>query len=174
MLSYVQFDLILQEYRENSQLLHEIQSRVTRLFNNDPFLMDGFTEFLLETYPEHHAQVPAAQAERNEAHRLACERQSKSPLLTLPREIRDKIWDEAIRGSIIHVQAKRDSAFDTFFSSKRRKTRQYRFYGCRAEKGLASLACPAGEGDHANCSTVSAHKFFRRLIPHGSWQASYC
>jgi hypothetical protein len=125
--------------------------------------MDGFPEFLLETYPAHLAQALAARAERNEAHRQACERQSRSPLLTLPREIRDKIWDEAIRGSIIHVQAKRDSAFDTFFSSKRRKTRTYRFYACRAEKGLDSLACPAGEGDHADCAKVRGHFLFISL-----------
>jgi hypothetical protein len=108
---------------------------------------------MLETYPAQNAQVLAAQAKGDEAHRLACERQSKSPLLTLPREIRDKIWYEVTQGNVIHVSP--NSTWGSFFRGKRRKTRAFSSHACRAEKGVGSSACPPGIEDHANCSTVS-------------------
>lgn len=109
---------------------------------------------MLETYPAQNAHVFAAQAEREEAHRLACEQQSQSPLLSLPREIRDKIWDEVKRGNVVHVSPKLNGSRQAFFSKRRRKARSYCFHACRAENGAESSACPPGVADHAHCQTV--------------------
>ncbi|TVY49481.1 hypothetical protein LOCC1_G000598 [Lachnellula occidentalis] len=147
-----QFDEILRDYETNPRHFQEVQAQVSRLFNHDPELLSGFQEFLLDTYPAQNAQVLAAQAERDEAHRKACERQSNSPLLTLPREIRDKIWDEVILGNVVHISPRRAGWL-------RRNSGKFCFHACRAEKGAGSSACPPGVGDHANCSTTGPSNY---------------
>ncbi|TVY19222.1 hypothetical protein LARI1_G002188 [Lachnellula arida] len=146
-----EFDEILSDYETKPRSFPEVYTQVSRLFNHDPDLLSGFQEFLLDTYPAQNSQVLAAQAKRDEAHRRACKQQSSSPLLTLPREIRDKIWDEAILGNVVHVSSRRarwSSLGMEFF-----------FHACRAEKGAGSLACPPGVGDHADCSTTGPSNY---------------
>ncbi|TAQ91265.1 hypothetical protein B7494_g412 [Chlorociboria aeruginascens] len=72
--------------------------------------------------------------------------QSTSPLLNLPREIRDKIWDELMLGNVIHISRKPDS-WDFLYQS------------CLSPKGLNSLAGPPGGVDHVNCATSSTSDF---------------
>ena len=44
-----------------------------------------------------------AQAIEDKEHRIACSKQSSSPLLKLPRELRDKIWAGVVSDNIIHI-----------------------------------------------------------------------
>lgn len=87
-----------------------------------------------------------------EAHRIACERQSGSPLMQLPRELRDKIWKEAGTGNIIHVIRNEDWDTDgpgSKFSLNR----------CTSHSGLQSLVCPPGMGDHINCTSSKSDPY---------------
>ncbi|TVY29487.1 hypothetical protein LHYA1_G001503 [Lachnellula hyalina] len=149
-----EFDEILCDYESNPRPFQEVHAQVSRLFNQDPELLSGFQEFLLDTYPAQNAQVLADQAERHEAHRGACERQSNSPLLNLPREIRDKIWAEVALGNVVHVSPSRAG-----WSFWGRKAGKFCFHVCRAEKGAGSSACPPGVGDHANCSITGPSNY---------------
>ena len=140
-----EFEGILHDYSNKPRPLQEVYAQVSRLFNHDPELLSGFQEFMLETYSAQNAKVLAAQAKRDEAHRLACEQQSSSSLLTLPREIRDKIWDELTQGNVIHVSPKLENSIWGSLSGamrnmKRQKTSAFCFHACRAEKGVGSSA----------------------------------
>lgn len=78
-------------------------------------------------------------------HIRACKGQTKSALLCLPREIRDKIWKDVVVDNIVHVSRDVDSE-------------RFSYHSCLASKGLKSSACPSGEGDHAQCATTARWK----------------
>ncbi|KAF5874141.1 putative sin3 component histone deacetylase complex protein [Botrytis fragariae] len=94
-----------------------------------------------------------ASAERQAAHIRACEAQSKSTLLRLPREIRDAIWKDVAQGNIVHI-----SRIDVEDASSSSST-SFKYHSCVAITGLKSSACPAGEGDHALCARTSRSDF---------------
>ncbi|TGO59190.1 hypothetical protein BCON_0047g00280 [Botryotinia convoluta] len=92
-----------------------------------------------------------ASAERQAAHIRACEAQSKSALLRLPREIRDTIWKDVVQGNIVHISRVEDASSSSSTS--------FKYHSCVATNGLKSSACPAGEGDHALCARTSRSDF---------------
>ncbi|TEY64470.1 hypothetical protein BOTCAL_0147g00110 [Botryotinia calthae] len=94
-----------------------------------------------------------ASAERQAAHIRACEAQSESALLHLPREIRDTIWKDVVQGNIVHISRVDDTSSSTVTPSS------YKYHSCVATKGLKSSACPSGEGDHALCARTSRSDF---------------
>ncbi|TGO29839.1 hypothetical protein BPAE_0010g00230 [Botrytis paeoniae] len=94
-----------------------------------------------------------ASAERQAAHIRACEAQSKSTLLRLPREIRDTIWNDVVQGNIVHI-----SRID-FEDASSSSSTSFKYHSCVATNGLKSSACPAGEGDHALCARTSRSDF---------------
>lgn len=108
--------------------------------------------------PSEHAKALAVKALREEEHRQACDIQSNSKLLTLPREIRDRIWEEAVTGNIIHVTrapdrlAKRKRTTHRSSTTPKRK-QKYTFHTCNSPLGLKSSASPPGQGDHSQCTT---------------------
>ena len=110
------------------------------LFLKFPQFLDGFNDFLDQAFPEQRRAVIEKEAQSIAAHQEACQRQSTSQLLRLPRELRDKIWDEVNIGNIIHVSSTTVSAPFNF-----------QLHYCRAPRGLQSSACPPGIGDHADC-----------------------
>ncbi|KAF7863167.1 hypothetical protein EAF04_007250 [Stromatinia cepivora] len=83
---------------------------------------------------------------RQRDHIRACEVQSKSALLRLPREIRDTIWKDVVSGNIVHISRDVESS-------------SYCYHSCVAPNGLKSSACPSGEGDHAQCATTGRSDF---------------
>jgi len=85
------------------------------------------------------------------AHRQACERQSDSRLLTLPREIRDKIWEDVVTGNVIHVSTSSEIHHVKRRRPGRPKRPRWIYHSCMASKGLESSACPPGSGDHIHC-----------------------
>jgi hypothetical protein len=98
-----------------------------------------------------------AKLKQDEDHRLACDAQSSSKLLSLPREVRDRIWEEVLNGNIIHITRVPERP------SKRQKTDRisipkkppkYTFHMCRSPLGLASSASPPGQHDHSTCSVT--------------------
>jgi hypothetical protein len=86
------------------------------------------------------------------AHGQACERQSNSGLLALPREIRDKIWENVVTGNVIHVSTCSEIHVKRRRSGRPKRT-HWHYHSCMASKGLQSSACPPGSGDHINCPT---------------------
>ncbi|KAL3418282.1 hypothetical protein PVAG01_09998 [Phlyctema vagabunda] len=86
-------------------------------------------------------------------HTSAIERQSQSRLMTLPREIRNKIWQEVRREIIIHV-----SENQHHYQPRRKRQRRSRlapkflFHVCSSPRGLASSAC-SSHADHSDCFT---------------------
>ena len=105
---------------------------------------------LYTTEASHVANVSAARAESERQHKAACELQLASPLLTLPRELRDKIWEECLNGNIIHVAPS---------GERKGEKEEWGYHLCRSEKGLESSACPAGMGDHGMCETGGENTF---------------
>ncbi|TGO36761.1 hypothetical protein BHYA_0115g00100 [Botrytis hyacinthi] len=93
-----------------------------------------------------------ASAEGQAAHIRACEAQSKSTLLRLPREIRDTIWNDVMQGNIVHI-----SRID--FEDASPSSSSFKYHSCVATTGLKSSACPAGKGDHALCARTSRSDF---------------
>ncbi|EDN93875.1 predicted protein [Sclerotinia sclerotiorum 1980 UF-70] len=79
-------------------------------------------------------------------HIRACEVQSKSTLLRLPREIRDTIWKDVVSENIVHISRDANSS-------------SYSFHSCVAPNGLKSSACPSGKGDHTQCATTGPSDF---------------
>lgn len=98
-----------------------------------------------------------ASVERQAAHIRACEAQSKSALLRLPREIRDTIWNDVVQGNIVHIS--RIGVEDASSSSSSSSSSSFKYHSCVATEGLKSSACPAGEGDHALCARTSPSDF---------------
>lgn len=98
------------------------------------------------------AKAKAIVAVEIETHRQACERQSSSRLLTLPREIRDKIWKEVVTGNVIHISTSSDIHVKRWRSG-RPKHPHWQYYSCMSSQGLQSSVCPPGSGDHVNCPT---------------------
>jgi hypothetical protein len=94
----------------------------------------------------------AISAAKMVAHRQACERQSDSRLLTLPREIRDRIWEDVVTGNVIHVSTCSDIHVKRRRSGRPKRPR-WNYHSCMASKGLESSACPPGSGDHIHCLT---------------------
>jgi hypothetical protein len=93
------------------------------------------------------------------AHRQACERQSDSRLLSLPREIRDKIWEDVVTGNVIHVSTCSEIRVIKRRRSGRPKRPHWNYHSCMASKGLESSACPPGSGDHIHCLTSGPSNF---------------
>lgn len=100
----------------------------------------------------------AISAADREAHRQACERQSDSRLLSLPREIRDKIWEEVVTGNVIHISTSSEIHFKRGWSG-RPKRPHWHYHSCMAPKELNSSACPPGSGDHINCPTAGPSNY---------------
>ncbi|KAG9230793.1 hypothetical protein BJ875DRAFT_430991 [Amylocarpus encephaloides] len=123
-------------------------------------MLAGLDQFLIDAYPKQYIEVQGLEAERRTRHRLACQRQSGSLLLTLPREIRDKIWKEAISANVIHVSAKKNVTNLHSFPRKRPLAQSYSFHECHAPNGLLSSACPPGKVDHRNCHTTNRGNVF--------------
>ncbi|KAH8659127.1 hypothetical protein BGZ60DRAFT_118084 [Tricladium varicosporioides] len=147
---------ITQEYEKQPKPFREINAQVSKLFNNDAAILDGFGAFLENAYPKQYAQVISSQRALNEAHRIACETQTDSAILRLPRELRDKIWQEASSANVIHVSrrpAGPAGRSKTWFGRRPRKASKYQFHICRAPNALQTSACPPGIGDHSNCCT---------------------
>jgi hypothetical protein len=107
---------------------------------------------LLTMEPLATAKASAISAAEIETHRQACDRQSASRLLTLPREIRDKIWEEVVTGNIIHISTSSDIHVKRGRSG-RPKRPKWQYYICVASKGLKSSVCQPGSGDHRDCPT---------------------
>jgi hypothetical protein len=111
------------------------------------------------TVPSEHAKALAVKARQEEEHRQACDLQSNSKLLTLPREIRDRIWEEAAAGNIIHVARASDQPAKrkriTHRSSRTPKRKhKYTFHTCVSPLGLKSTASAPGHGDHSECTST--------------------
>jgi hypothetical protein len=143
------FDMIT-KWKIDPKPLGDVYNQIAALFNNNPEILDGVQYVLPGLYPRETARARAIEAARSETHKAACERQSSSPLLRLPRELRDKIWEDACVGNIIHVSPNPTSKSDQTCS-------KYRYHSCVSPKGLQSLACPPGIGDHINCSTTDGN-----------------
>ncbi|KUJ10242.1 uncharacterized protein LY89DRAFT_254763 [Mollisia scopiformis] len=136
--------------------MRALHQEIDALFVDDPHLLETLDQFLVEKFPKQIAKAEEARIEQEETHRIACEIQSESRLLTLPREIRDKIWEEAVIGQVIHI------SHTEAHSPKRRrpgrpKRAKFLYHACKA--GLHSSACPPGQGDHINCSTDGPSDF---------------
>jgi hypothetical protein len=109
--------------------------------------------------------VKARKAKEKQAalEKSACEAQSASPLLTLPRELRDKIWDLVTVGNVIHVsQITKDHPKRRGRNSRIKK---YSLHMCTSPQGYNSVACPPGTGDHALCVTSGQSNY-------GDWRAA--
>ncbi|KAF7926883.1 uncharacterized protein EAE98_006267 [Botrytis deweyae] len=160
---YEQFIGIIQNFHEDEEMLREdLEATVGEILQGHDdliqeyqrvrILFDAREDFELarEEVEEQEKETRRiiASAERQAAHVRACEAQSDSPLLRLPREIRDAIWNEVVRGNIVHIS--RIDGVDASSSSSASTSFQY--HSCVATTGLKSSACPAGEGDHALCA----------------------
>ncbi|KAE9363454.1 hypothetical protein N431DRAFT_389336 [Stipitochalara longipes BDJ] len=143
---------ILRAWNRKPWPLQELLQTVRGLFCRDIDLLQGFEQFIMHSYPEATAKAKAISAVGIETHRQACEGQSDSRLLTLPREIRDKIWKEVVTGNVIHISTSSDIHVKRGRSG-RPKRPHWQYYSCMASKGLRSSVCPPGSGDHLNCPT---------------------
>ncbi|CZR62441.1 uncharacterized protein PAC_12338 [Phialocephala subalpina] len=98
------------------------------------------------------AKAENAKIAQEVAHRAACEFQTKFRLLTLPRELRDKIWAEVVTGNIIHISKGYEHDSKRLCRGHPRRAKFF-YHACVASNGLRSTACPAGKGDRVDCST---------------------
>ncbi|KAM3076938.1 hypothetical protein ACMFMG_003594 [Clarireedia jacksonii] len=142
-----------QSQEDGSISLRDLKSAIYELFDGHHDLLHGFRQLL----PGFAAEVESRQKEAKKLQRqkdlvTACLVQTESPLLRLPREIRDNIWSEVVSGNIAHVN--KDPA-----------TGKFSYHQCVAPTGLKSSVCPPGTGDHAQCSTSGPSNFagFRRI-----------
>jgi hypothetical protein len=103
------------------------------------------------------AKAEKAREKQDAAEKSACEIQSASTLLTLPRELRDKIWDFVSTDNIIHISQGIETQAKRRGRNVRRK--KYNFYMCSSPYGYASTACPPGMGDHTYCSTSGGSNY---------------
>lgn len=108
-------------------------------------------------------EVEKAKAKQDALEQAAFEAQSASPLLRLPREIRDKIWGLVTTNNIIHVSQSIEEQPKRRRANVRRHG--YHFHMCTSPKGYSSIACPPGVGDHAQCSTSGDANY-------GNWRAA--
>ncbi|RDW79741.1 hypothetical protein BP6252_04379 [Coleophoma cylindrospora] len=94
-------------------------------------------------------------------HKLALEQQTQSKLMTLPREIRDRIWWQVVTGNVLHVAPRKESApARSRQARKRQKTLPaFNLYMCAASKGLQSSACSPGVADHSDCVVEGGSTF---------------
>ena len=140
---------MLQEYGKSPKPLREAFVDAKNLLQNTPELMKGYSQFLCECFPEQWQHMVDKETEQINAHRIACQTQRGSQLLELPRELRDKIWAEALIGNVHHV-------FPVKTGTPRgpqNNCNEFRFHlgRCSAPNAIHSSACPPGVGDHANC-----------------------
>ncbi|KAF7957030.1 hypothetical protein EAE96_004351 [Botrytis aclada] len=160
---YEQFIEIIQKFPEDEEMLREdLEATVRRLLEGHDDLIQEYQRVRIlfderkafERARKHvgeeekEARRNIASAERQAAHVRACEAQSNSTLLRLPREIRDAIWIDVVQGNIVHIS--RMGVGDA--SSLSSSLKSYKYHSCVATTGLKSSACPAGEGDHALCA----------------------
>ncbi|KAN0104451.1 hypothetical protein V8E51_010196 [Hyaloscypha variabilis] len=143
---------ILRAWNRKPWPMQELLRTVKDLFVRDINLFQGFEQYVSYSYPEATAKASAISAAEIETHRQACDRQSASRLLTLPREIRDKIWEEVVTGNIIHISTSSDIHVKRGRSG-RPKRPKWQYYICVASKGLKSSVCQPGSGDHRDCPT---------------------
>lgn len=133
--------------------LRDLEVVIWELFDGHDDLLHEFRQLL----PDFAAEVESSRREtkevqRQEEHVKACLVQTGSPLLRLPREIRDNIWSEVISGNIAHV-------------NKDPVSGKFSYHRCLAPNAFKSSVCPPGTGDHARCSTSGPSSFagFRRI-----------
>jgi hypothetical protein len=143
--TYLQFHKLLGDYSKAPRTRREVLAELENIFLHVPELVEGFEDFMSEAFPEQRKLVIEREAKRISDHQLACEKQAGSPLLNLPRELRDTIWTEAMTGNVFHITPAK--------KSKRSPRGRFRVYYCSAPGGLSSSACPPGTGDHIKCSS---------------------
>jgi hypothetical protein len=153
---FAQFHDFVESYQSQEDDMisfRDLQTAISELFNGHYDLLDGFQKLL----PGFRKEVESRRRETRKLRRqqwfvTACLAQTQSPLLRLPREIRDNIWSEVVSGNIAHVE--KDLASGKFL-----------YYQCMAPNGFKSSVCPPGTGDHAQCSVSGPSNFagFRRI-----------
>ncbi|PQE28995.1 hypothetical protein CJF30_00004010 [Rutstroemia sp. NJR-2017a BBW] len=133
--------------------LSDLTDAIEDLFSGHYDLLDNFYALLpgFKADVESHRKQ-TRRLQKREALLGNCRIQTESPLLRLPREIRDNIWSEVVSGNIAHVH--KDPA-----------SREFRYHQCVAANGFNSSVCPPGTGDHAECSVTGPSSFagFRRI-----------
>ncbi|KAF7936604.1 uncharacterized protein EAE97_007970 [Botrytis byssoidea] len=165
---YERFIETIQNFHEDEEVLREdLEATVGEILQGHDDLIQEYQRIrmlfderedfeLARTHVEEakkEALRKIASAERQAAHIRACEAQSKSTLLCLPREIRDAIWNDVVQGNIVHI-----SRIDVEDASSSSST-PFKYHSCVATTGLKSSACPAREGDHALCARTGRSDF---------------
>jgi hypothetical protein len=149
--AYLQFHKLLSEYEKAPRARRDVLLDLENIFRHVAELVDGFEPFLLLAFPEQRKLVIEREAKRISDHQVACGNQANSLLLNLPRELRDKIWSEAMIGNVFHIFPAEDFKGST--GSK------FKVYYCRVPDALNSSACEPGTGDHCNCSSKGPSQF---------------
>lgn len=158
---------ILKDYEKQPRPFFQIYADVAELLNKEEALLGGFEQFLRETFPRQHAYLEKCASARRQ---LVCGVQN-SRLLSLPREIRDNIWEEVVTANIFHISKIQDADGETETAetqetegtqesgeieenvspTSRQRPIRYQYHACRSHNGSSSSACPAAMGDHIEC-----------------------
>lgn len=123
--------------------ISDLQVHAEKLFQRHAEAKDGVAQFLHTLLPQRYADEAAANKIKQAEYHAACAMQSHSPLLKLPRELRDNIWREVLHEDVIHV---------TRGLVEGDSLERYIYYTCVCDDKLNSLACGLGEGEHLACA----------------------